>query len=141
MLPNGGPPTVRRTSHHPSRHLKLVSSIVPETGFKHIPHFVFAMSGQRLGRMLRPWKKADLRPATLGKESPVVALPGLESKKAEAWKKRRKKMVLQTSRDVAVILNESLVMLRDSADACPPLKSVTGGLVRIVQTIEVSVDV
>lgn len=99
------------------------------------------MSGRRLGRLLQPWKKDDSsRSLRASRAGQLISANEPVGKEAETLKKRAKKISLRKSKDLAVVLSESLVMLRDSADACPPLKSVTGGLVHIVRVIEVSAD-
>ena len=54
--------------------------------------------------------------------------------KAAHNKKRKKKRFLENT---FVILGGALSMLHASADACPPLKSVSGSLTYIVDALEV----
>ena len=85
------------------------------------------MKGHRLGCLLRPWRKAG---SGADSSSP--------DETASVGRKKRKKSDLF---DVGVVLlKESLAMLHDSSDACPPLKGTTGGLMHIVKVLEVRAD-
>lgn len=78
------------------------------------------MTGHRLGLTLRPWRKA-------------VDVDSSPDELASVGRKKRKKML----NGLVVVLKETLFALRDSSDACPPLKSTVGALAHIVNNLEV----
>lgn len=79
------------------------------------------MSGRRLGCMLRLRRRADGADSSPGETASV----GRKKRKKDIWN------------EAVSGFKEGLSMLHDSADACPPLKSVTGGLAHIVKVLEV----
>ena len=69
-----------------------------------------------------------------------AGLSSLDETASAGRKKRKKKSEPPDVGPGVVLLKKSLAMLHDSSDACPPLKSTTGGLMHIIKVLEVRAD-